>query len=106
MCVQPCDPRENFFSTFLCSHVYKQGAVTEFVRSLPTKTLTFSGDALEDVPVCTCRHVTSASACYSSCADMSSVQLNVNGLLHPYGDACKCVCVCVCVCVWGRVGVE
>ena len=54
VCVQPCDPRENFFSTFLCSHVYKQGAVTEFVRSLPTKTLTFSGDALEDVPVCTC----------------------------------------------------
>ena len=55
MCVQPCDPRENFFfQRFLCSHVYKQGAVTEFVRSLPTKTLTFSGDALEDVPVCTC----------------------------------------------------
>ena len=65
--------------------------MTEFVRSLPTKTLTFSGDALEDVPVCTCRHVTSASACYSTCADMSSVQLNVNSLLHPYGDACKCV---------------
>ena len=41
------------------------------------------------------RHVTSASACYSTCADMSSVQLNVNSLLHPYGDACKCVCVCV-----------
>ena len=41
-------------------------------------------------------HVTSASACYSTCADMSSVQLNVNSLLHPYGDACKCVCVCVC----------
>ena len=40
------------------------------------------------------RHVTSASACYSTCADMSSVQLNVNSLLHPYGDACKCVCVC------------
>ena len=70
--------------------------MTEFVRSLPTKTLTFSGDALEDVPVCTCRHVTSASACYSTCADVSSVQLNVNSLLHPYGDACKCVCVCVC----------
>ena len=55
MCVQPCDPRENFFPTFPCSHVYKQGAVTEIVRSLPTKTLTFSGDALEDVPVCTCK---------------------------------------------------
>ena len=55
VCVQPCDPRENFFSTFLCSHVYKQGAVTEIVRSLPMKTLTFSGDALEDVPVCTCK---------------------------------------------------
>ena len=41
------------------------------------------------------RHVTSASACYSTCADMSSVQVNVNSLLHPYGDACKCVCVCV-----------
>ena len=29
--------------------------MTEIVRSLPTKTLTFSGDALEDVPVCTCK---------------------------------------------------
>ena len=44
-------------------------------------------------------HVTSASACYSTCADMSSVQLNVNSLLHPYGDACKCVCVCVKPCL-------
>ena len=54
MRVQPCDPRENLFHVFTCSHVSMQGAVTEFVRSLPTKTLTFSGDALEDVPVCTC----------------------------------------------------
>ena len=23
--------------------------------------------------------------------DMSSVQLHVNNLLHPYGDACECV---------------
>ena len=30
VCVQPCDPRENFFSTFLCSHVYKQGAWRSF----------------------------------------------------------------------------
>ena len=70
-------------------------------------------------------HVTSASACYSTCADMSSVQLNVNSLLHPYGDACKCVCgvcvrgwvggwvggwvcgcVCVCVCVCVRACVR
>ena len=31
-----------------------QGAVTEFVESLPTKTSTFSGDALGDVLMCTC----------------------------------------------------
>ena len=38
-----------------------------------------------------CGHVTSASACYRTCADMSPVQVHVNSLLHPYGDACKCV---------------
>ena len=48
VCVQPCDPRENYF-LFLLSLAYMQGAVTEIVRSLPTKTLTFSGDALEDL---------------------------------------------------------
>ena len=32
----------------------QQGAVTEFVGSLPTKTPTFSGDALGDVLMCTC----------------------------------------------------
>ena len=31
-----------------------QGAVTEFVGSLPTKTPAFSGDALGDVLMCTC----------------------------------------------------
>ena len=40
----------------------QQGAVTEFVGSLPTKTPTFSGDALGDVPMCTCRiNLTSCS---------------------------------------------
>ena len=33
-----------------------QGAVTEFVESLPTKMPTFSGDALGDVLMCTCRN--------------------------------------------------
>ena len=32
----------------------RQGAVTEFVESLPTKTSTFSGDASGDVLMCTC----------------------------------------------------
>ena len=33
----------------------EQGAVTESVGSLPTKTPTFSGDALGDVLMCTCK---------------------------------------------------
>ena len=33
----------------------QQGAVTEFVGSLPTKTPAFSGDALGDVLMCTCK---------------------------------------------------
>ena len=49
-----CEPPvcEGFFLAHGFMHL--QGAVTEFVRSLPTKTLTFSGEALEDVPMCTC----------------------------------------------------
>ena len=40
----------------------EQGAVKEFVGSLPTKTPTFSGDALGDVLMCTCKiNLTSCS---------------------------------------------
>ena len=53
VCVCVCNPVvQGSLFPIIC--VFVQGAVTEFVRSLPTKTLTFSGDALEDVPVCTC----------------------------------------------------
>ena len=42
---------------------HMQGAVTEFVESLPTKTSTFSGDAVGDVLMCTCKVVVITS-CY------------------------------------------
>ena len=47
-----CAPSSGVMGIFgFCSK--QQGTVTEFVESLPTKTSTFAGDAL-DVLMCTC----------------------------------------------------
>ena len=56
-----------------------QGAVTESVGSLPTKTPTFSGDASGDVLMCTCRTqfelLNKLSRCCTVVADVFGVFL-------------------------------
>ena len=65
---------------------FKQGAVTEIVRSLPTKTLTFSGDALEDVPVCTCKQ-RDGPLCHPRLAKGPCAKISVSGRFSrfPFG---------------------
>ena len=52
VCVCPTLDKGSYTTTLPILH--RQGAVTEFVESLPTKTSTFSGDASGDVLMCTC----------------------------------------------------
>ena len=57
MCV--CKPVQAFMLSYQVkvsgnSLVQVQGAATEYLGSLPTKTPSHSGEALGDVPVCTC----------------------------------------------------
>ena len=52
--------------------------MTEIVRSLPTKTLTFSGDALEDVPMCTCKQ-RDGPLCHPRLAKGPCAKISVSG---------------------------
>ena len=56
----------------------QQGTVTEFVGSLPTKTPTFSGDALGDVLMCTCRINLTSCSHQAVSGDQSGLKIGLN----------------------------
>ena len=56
----------------------QQGAVAEFVGSLPTKTPTFSGDALGGVPMCTCKKNLTSCSHQAVSGDQSGRKIDLN----------------------------